>query len=581
MIRRVIRRSANAHLNQHAPAYSSAVNSTSEGICLDTNARASNEALHKCQEPVLNFYDTEAAFRHKSLVELMRASLIFHTCRVGVLVRYAEPLYETSKMILGSTITHKLMRESMFKHFCGGETSDEVAPAVKRLRSFGVGGIFDYAAEAQVTDEEKSKAPDTFEAKTYSYTTEDACDLVADTFAEEIEAVHRVDPEGFAAIKLSGLGHPKLMERMSTAILELRRFAHRLREANFSGHEIAWPEDADPTVAAQFCTIWNYHNGEPLVLTEEQFCKGFKFFFDITDDEVRQLWQKIDHYQGGFDYIQWTKTISLAEISALTRKCRHKGPLYNTALNEEELRLMEAMKARVARLSKLAKEKNVRLMIDAEWVSIQPAIDNVVLEMQRTFNQENPVIFQTYQCYLKGSFEKCERDIARSIREGWHFGAKMVRGAYVVSERENATRKGVESPIWDTYDDTEKNFHRIIDMVLTKMDNTDAQMLVASHNVQSVEFTVNRMHQLGMSPSDGGVHFGQLLGMADNVSYTLGSNGYKVYKYVPYGPIKEVIPYLLRRTQENSSILGSHGVVMERQMIGAEIRRRLFAGKFR
>jgi len=201
-----------------------------------------------------------------------------------------------------------------------------------------------------------------------------------------------------------------------------------------------------------------------------------------------------------------------------------------------------------------------------------------VLFLQRKYNTgDRPVVFQTYQAYLKGMRGKAGRDLERSEREGWRFGAKVVRGAYMVSEREKARKRGMESPVCDDYVATEENFHAVIDAILEHSaacgPEAAAEVLVASHNRGSVEHTLRRCAELGLDR--GNIYFGQLLGMADNLTFTLGKAGYKAYKYVPYGPIGEVMPYLIRRTQENSAILGSAGVQEERAMIAGELRRRL------
>merc|ERR1712048_558361 len=105
-----------------------------------------------------------------------------------------------------------------------------------------------------------------------------------------------------------------------------------------------------------------------------------------------------------------------------------------------------------------SQELGVRVMIDAEWVAIQPVIDHLAISMQREFNQDGPIVFNTYQTYLRGAFDECKTDIARSRREGWAFGAKLVRGAYMVSERERAEELGIPSPVWDTYEESKRVF---------------------------------------------------------------------------------------------------------------------------
>jgi proline dehydrogenase len=248
------------------------------------------------------------------------------------------------------------------------------------------------------------------------------------------------------------------------------------------------------------------------------------------------------------------------------------------ALTEEELQLYFNMVCRIKRIMDLAQELGVRVMVDAEWLDIQPAIDHMVIFLQRLYNMgDRPVVFNTYQTYLKGMEGRVVRDLERSRREGWRFGAKVVRGAYMVSEREKALKRGMESPICDSYQATEDNFHAVIDVILSHGASTGkapaAEVLGASHNRGSVEYTLRRAAELGADKDT--IYFGQLLGMADNLTFGLGRAGYKAYKYVPYGPIGEVMPYLIRRTQENSAILGSDGVREERAMITRELRRRL------
>jgi len=233
----------------------------------------------------------------------------------------------------------------------------------------------------------------------------------------------------------------------------------------------------------------------------------------------------------------------------------------------------------------------VRVMVDAEWMDIQPAIDHMVLFLQRIYNHGNePIVFNTYQTYLKGMSQRVGRDLERSRREGWRFGAKVVRGAYMVSERKKAMDRGYESPICENYQETEEEFHAALDTILahTALENppplqpgykdgpgrtAGAEVLVASHNRGSIERVLRKMVEYNSNKDH--VHFGQLMGMADHLTFTLGANGYKAYKYVPYGPIGEVVPYLIRRTQENSTILGSDGVMEERAMVTSELRRRL------
>lgn len=233
--------------------------------------------------------------------------------------------------------------------------------------------------------------------------------------------------------------------------------------------------------------------------------------------------------------------------------------------------------ARIRKLVVLAEELDVRLMIDAEHSYFQPAIDNIVLDLQREFNRSAPRIFNTFQCYLKETDAKVDEHILRTEQEGFHFAAKIVRGAYMVLERQRALDMGYPSPIQDTIEDTHACYDRTVQKIMRRpavqRGSSKANLLVATHNQKSVEAAVKVMNDAGLDPATSGVSFGQLLGMSDHLTFPLGQAGYRAYKYVPYGPIHEVLPYLVRRAQENSDFLG--GVTKERSMLFSELLRRL------
>jgi proline dehydrogenase len=161
--------------------------------------------------------------------------------------------------------------------------------------------------------------------------------------------------------------------------------------------------------------------------------------------------------------------------------------------------------------------------------------------------------------------------------------AKLVRGAYLVSERERAARYGYPDPTHPNIDATHACYQRCSDLVLGRMKKHEpeagtkgCEFMVASHNQASVEYVLERMEALGIAPSgpNSGVYFGQLLGMSDHLTFLLGAKGYRAYKYVPYGPVEEVVPYLLRRAQENAAMLGK-GAPLELSMLRQELARRM------
>ncbi|PNJ01874.1 PRODH isoform 6 [Pongo abelii] len=183
-------------------------------------------------------------------------------------------------------------------------------------------------------------------------------------------------------------------------------------------------------------------------------------------------------------------------------------------------------------------------------------------------------MLQRMDVLAKDAYDNVTLDVELARREGWCFGAKLVRGAYLAQERARAAEIGYEDPINPTYEATNAMYHRCLDYVLEELKhNAKAKMMVASHNEDTVRFALHRMEELGLHPADHQVYFGQLLGMCDQISFPLGQAGYPVYKYVPYGPVMEVLPYLSRRALENSSLMkGAH---RERQLMWVELLRRL------
>ena len=167
-------------------------------------------------------------------------------------------------------------------------------------------------------------------------------------------------------------------------------------------------------------------------------------------------------------------------------------------------------------------------------------------------------------------------DIERSERHSYHFGAKLVRGAYMEGERALAESLGYESPIHDTIENTHNCYNDAVAYLLRQSKESGdrkVEMMLASHNQQSIEKAITVMDELDIDPQASTICFAQLYGMSDNLTYNLGQNGFRSYKYVPYGLVGEVMPYLVRRANENSAIAGGAG--KELQMIRAELKRRM------
>ncbi len=215
------------------------------------------------------------------------------------------------------------------------------------------------------------------------------------------------------------------------------------------------------------------------------------------------------------------------------------------------------VKARFNQICKLAYDLDVPVMIDAEESWIQGAIDDLALEMMRSYNRERAIVYNTYQLYRNDKLASLKADIYLAETDGFTLGAKLVRGAYMEKERERAAKLGYPSPINVDKAATDADYNSAVEFCIQHINTVS--MLAGTHNEQSCTLLVDLLNKHNISRSHPHVFFSQLLGMSDNLSYNLGHSGYNVTKYVPYGPVKEVLPYLFRRAEENTSIAGQTG----------------------
>ncbi|XP_013420751.1 hydroxyproline dehydrogenase isoform X2 [Lingula anatina] len=243
-------------------------------------------------------------------------------------------------------------------------------------------------------------------------------------------------------------------------------------------------------------------------------------------------------------------------------------------LPEAEIRQWCRGLERLREAGEFAQRKGVYILVDAEYTHMNPGISLAALAMMLNFNKDIPLIWNTYQCYLKEAYNAITADYATIMDKGLCFGAKIVRGAYINCEEEYAKRQGVPNPVCDSYKDTSSSYNRVVETMLHNISHCGEKcnIIVASHNEESVRKAIQGMEKLGIARDSGLVYFGQLLGMCDQVSYPLGQAGYQIYKSLPYGTVEETLPYLSRRAQENKSVL--MGARKERSLLQRELRRR-------
>ncbi len=237
------------------------------------------------------------------------------------------------------------------------------------------------------------------------------------------------------------------------------------------------------------------------------------------------------------------------------------------ALTEAEQKEFDKVRSRFEKICGQASEHDVKIFVDAEDSWIQEIINRMTYDMMKKYNTKKTIIYNTIQCYRTGSVEHIENVIKEL---DCFIGFKVVRGAYMEKERERALKMGYKSPIQPTKEDTDKEYDNALKVCIEN--RARVSICAGTHNEASSLYLVELMEQNNLPVNHPEIWFAQLLGMSDHISYNLANAGYNVAKYVPYGPIKTVLPYLSRRAVENSSVKGQVG--RELNLINIELRRR-------
>ncbi len=239
-------------------------------------------------------------------------------------------------------------------------------------------------------------------------------------------------------------------------------------------------------------------------------------------------------------------------------------------LSSEEAAEYSRVKERVRKICEEGFQLNVRVFIDAEETWIQPAIDDMTTQMMEKYNKEKAIIYNTVQLYRHDRLEFVKTSHQRAVEGSYFLGLKLVRGAYMEKERERATTNGYPSPIHADKAASDKDYDAALRYCVQHIDRI--AICAGTHNENSSLLLTRLMAENNISPNDERIYFSQLLGMSDHISFNLAKAGYRIAKYVPYGPVAAVLPYLTRRAQENTSIAGQMG--RELSLLTAELRRR-------
>ncbi len=245
-----------------------------------------------------------------------------------------------------------------------------------------------------------------------------------------------------------------------------------------------------------------------------------------------------------------------------------------TTLAEAEQQEWQKVQARVLAICEKAHATGIPVMIDAEETWIQDTIDQLALDMMRKFNKEKAIVYNTYQLYRHDKLQSLKDDHEIAAKEGFILGAKLVRGAYMEKERKRAVEMGYPSPIQPDKQSSDRDYDAALDYCTDHIDQI--AFVAGTHNEESCRQLADLLDKKKIDHQNSHVYFSQLLGMSDNLSFNLADAEYNVAKYVPYGPIKAVLPYLFRRAQENTAIAGQ--MSRELSLIVKEMRRRKLKG---
>lgn len=229
----------------------------------------------------------------------------------------------------------------------------------------------------------------------------------------------------------------------------------------------------------------------------------------------------------------------------------------NEELTKEDQEEWDRIVDRVDEICELAYKLDMRILADAEESWMQDAADDLLEEMMSKYNQEKVIVYNTLQCYRWDRLQYIKDLHKRAKNRGFKIGAKVVRGAYMEKENARADKMGYPTPICEDKEATDVNFNAVIYYAMQNLD--EIALYIGTHNEVSTYLTMQLMEEKDISKDDDRIWFSQLFGMSDHISFNLGLNGYNAAKLVPFGPIRDVIPYLMRRAQENSSVKGQTG----------------------
>lgn len=314
------------------------------------------------------------------------------------------------------------------------------------------------------------------------------------------------------------------------------------------------------TIYKQFCGGETMEEAAETAAMLEKYGIGIILDYGVEGKEGEDEFDRaVPEFIKAIEYAAGKKNIPFISIKitgfakfALLEKV-HEG----SELTVNEKADWEKVRQRISRICDAALEHNVKVLIDAEETWIQHAVNLLANEMMARCNKRETIVYNTFQLYTTAASPYLMHSFEEASKGGYILGAKLVRGAYMEKERARAAERGYPSPIQPTKESTDKDYNEAMLFCLAHLDKL--AVFIGTHNERSCLLAAEYMESHGIPATHPRVYFSQLFGMSDNISFNLAHAGYHVAKYLPYGPVKDVIPYLMRRAQENTSVAGQTG----------------------
>ena len=327
------------------------------------------------------------------------------------------------------------------------------------------------------------------------------------------------------------------------------------------------------TVFKQFCGGISFEESVPVVVKLSRY--NVKSILDYSvegNHSEKEICETMSELVRGIEVPACCANIAFAVFkpSALCPEPVLNHLVSHNILDGDLLHGANVFRERMEELCWKAYEKKVSIMVDAEDFAFQNLIDDTVTEMMEKFNRERIIVYNTVQMYRTDRLNYLSKSLERAQHKGYKLGFKIVRGAYMEKERARSLQMDYPSPIWNDKESTDKAYNEALNFCLGNIDKIS--VLAGTHNEESCQYLAGLMNKNGIEKNDPRVYFSQLFGMSDNISFNLAKEGYNVAKYIPYGPVNKVLPYLIRRAQENSSIADQTG--RELRLISTDLQRR-------